>query len=254
MILATGLIIAGWLLYTPPGLLAKADAIAYAVCHRIAARSFFIGERQMPLCARCTGMFLGALLSLGYQEFIGRKKGNFPAWPILSIFGVFVAAFGIDGLNSYLHLFSGLLGIYEPQNWLRLLTGTGMGLSIAVVLFPAFNQTVWSDVKPEPVLTNWRQILILILLALGVDLLVLAGIPFILYLIVFLSVGSVLVLLSMAYAMFWVLVFKKENLYQRLAQTALPLTGGLAVAILQIAILDLIRYLLTGTWDGFHIG
>ena len=30
-----------WLSYTPPGLLGKADAIGYAVCHRISARSFF---------------------------------------------------------------------------------------------------------------------------------------------------------------------------------------------------------------------
>jgi uncharacterized membrane protein len=254
VILLTGLMILGWLIGTPPGLLAKANAIAYAVCHRIAERSFFIGNQQMPLCARCTGMFLGAMLGLGYQEWIGRKKGGFPSWPILSIFGLFVAAFGIDGLNSYLHLFPGMPGVYEPQNWLRLLTGTGMGLSISVVLFPAFNQTVWSDVQSGPAIAGWNRILALVLLALGVDLLVLSGNPIILTLFAFLSVAGVLVLLSMAYAMFWLLVFKKENLYQRLVQTALPLAGGLAVAMLQIAVLDLIRYMLTGTWDGFHLG
>jgi hypothetical protein len=39
---------------TPPGLLGKADAIGYAVCHRIDLRSFHLGDRQLPLCARCT--------------------------------------------------------------------------------------------------------------------------------------------------------------------------------------------------------
>ena len=53
LILATGLILFGWLAYTPPGLLGKADAIGYSVCHRIAVRSFMLGDRQVPLCARC---------------------------------------------------------------------------------------------------------------------------------------------------------------------------------------------------------
>jgi hypothetical protein len=45
-----------------------------------------------------------------------------------------------------------------------------------------------------------------------------------------------------------------ENRYQRLSQMALPLSVGLGLAILQIALLDFARYVLTGTWDGFHIG
>ena len=60
--LAVGLVLLGWLLNTPPGLLGKADAIGYAVCHRIDLRSFHLGERALPLCARCSGMYLGAML------------------------------------------------------------------------------------------------------------------------------------------------------------------------------------------------
>jgi hypothetical protein len=32
------------------------------------------------------------------------------------------------------------------------------------------------------------------------------------------------------------------------------LAGGFGLGLLQIAFLDFIRYLLTGTWDGFHLG
>lgn len=31
-------------------------------CHQIPERSFFIANRQFPLCARCTGMLTGMLL------------------------------------------------------------------------------------------------------------------------------------------------------------------------------------------------
>ena len=64
VVTAVFLLTLGWLLNTPAGLLGKADAVGYAVCHRIDLRSFNLGERQMPLCARCTGMYLGAVLGL----------------------------------------------------------------------------------------------------------------------------------------------------------------------------------------------
>jgi len=56
------LLIIGFVVFTPEGLLGKADAIGYAVCHRIDLRSYHIGERPLPLCTRCTGMYLGAML------------------------------------------------------------------------------------------------------------------------------------------------------------------------------------------------
>ena len=62
--LAAVLAIAAWIYIAPPGILGKADAIGYAVCHRIDERSFHVDGRQLPLCARCSGMYLGALLGL----------------------------------------------------------------------------------------------------------------------------------------------------------------------------------------------
>ncbi|KAB2863423.1 MAG: DUF2085 domain-containing protein, partial [Anaerolineae bacterium] len=52
-------IIGAWLLATPAGVLGKADAVGYAICHRITVRSFEAFDRQLPLCARCTGIYLG---------------------------------------------------------------------------------------------------------------------------------------------------------------------------------------------------
>src|SRR5512136_1841670 len=66
-----------WLELTPPGLLGKMDAIGYAVCHQIPGRSFFLSERQLPLCARCSGMYLGACIGLLYF-FKGGKTGGLP--------------------------------------------------------------------------------------------------------------------------------------------------------------------------------
>ena len=78
LILAVGLLVLGWLLNTPEGLLGKADAVGYAVCHRLDFRSFHLGERQLPLCARCSGMYLGAVLGIGYLSVFSRRKAGFP--------------------------------------------------------------------------------------------------------------------------------------------------------------------------------
>src|SRR5512135_2426582 len=131
VIVAAVLVFIGWFVSTPPGLLGKADSIAYAVCHRISERSFHIGSIQLPLCARCSGMYLGAVVGLVFQSLIGWKREKIPHWGILSVLIVFFLAFGIDGTNSYLYLMKqlrpGILpwlpNLYVPNNTLRLLTG-----------------------------------------------------------------------------------------------------------------------------------
>lgn len=252
--LAAGLLLFGWLLNTPGGLLGKADAVGYAVCHRIDLRSFHLGDRQIPLCARCTGMYLGAVLGLAYQWIRSSRKSGFPARGIVLVLGGLVAVFGIDGLNSYLSLFPGLPHLYEPNNVLRLFTGTGMGLVISAALFPAFNQSVWRESEPGPALSGWRDLAALIFLGILIAALVFTENPLLLYPLALISTGGVLLLLGMVYTLVWLMIFKQENRFSSLVQLTVPLTGGATLALLQIALLDLGRFMLTGTWEGFHFG
>jgi hypothetical protein len=165
-----------------------------------------------------------------------------------------VLLFGIDGLNSYLHFFPGVPTLYDPQNWLRLITGTGMGLGIASVLFPVFNATVWAEVDTRPALGSLRVLGGLVLLAAFVDGLVLTENPLILYPLALASAASVIVLLVLIYTVIWLMVFRLENRFTSLRGLVFLLVGGFALALLQIAALDLARYWLTGTWGGFQLG
>ena len=254
LFLAVGILLVGWLLNTPAGLLGKADAIGYAVCHRIDVRSFHLGERTVPLCARCSGMYLGAMLGLVYQAVLGRRRAGMPHWSVWIVFGLFFAAFALDGLNSYMHLFPGAPSLYEPHNRLRLLTGTGMGLVIAGVLFPSFNQTVWKNWERAPAISGLGSLGVLVILAFLLDGIILTENPLILYPLSLVGAAGVLVLLTMVYSMVWLIILRLENRALTLHQLVLPLVGGFGVALMQIILLDLLRFFFTGSWDGFHLG
>jgi uncharacterized membrane protein len=250
-----------WIYITPPGLLGKADAIGYAICHRIDERSFNIGDRQLPLCARCTGEFYAAGLALLFFSLVSPKKSGMPGWKLGAPLLLFFAAFGIDGANSYLYLIKQTAGgaldhipnLYIPNNTLRLFTGSGMGIALASVVYPSFNQTAWREFDPRPAL-DWKKLGILIGTIIVINLLILTENPAILYSIAALSVLGVLSLLILVFSMVWVLMMKQENAFERLQQMWMPIIAGTTLAFLMISAIDLLRFKLTGTWGAFPLG
>ncbi|MGQ9833973.1 MAG: DUF2085 domain-containing protein [Candidatus Villigracilaceae bacterium] len=260
--LAAILVTVAWLFIAPPGLLGKADAIGYAVCHRIDARSFHIGERQLPLCVRCTGTFTAAMVGIILQALIGRHRAGFPTRKAIAVLGIFALAFALDGSNSYLALvkqtipgrFEHIPNLYTPQHWLRLLTGSGMGLGMAAAIFPIFNQTLYKTPDLRPVLEGWRQLGLLVGSMFFLDLAILSEQPFILYPIAFISVSGVIMLLTMIFSMLWVMLMRQENTYESLRHAWLPLLAGFTIAMLMILSIDLVRLSVTGTWGAIPLG
>lgn len=250
--------LAAWFYIAPPGILGKADAIGYAVCHRIDERSFHIGDRQLPLCARCTGEFNAAAIGLIFMAVVSRKRSRWPNRGILAVMFAFFVAFGVDGANSYLYLLKqsspGILpqipNLYVPNNILRLFTGSGMGLSLAAVLFPTVNQTLWRQTDDRPVL-EWKSFGLLVAIALLMNFLILTDSIIVLYPVALLSALGVLSLLSMVFAILWMMIMRQENTFERVPQLWLSALAGLTLALLMILSIDLLRFQLTHTWSGF---
>ncbi|MGA7194405.1 MAG: DUF2085 domain-containing protein [Anaerolineales bacterium] len=258
--IAAFIALGAWIYIAPPGLMGKLDAIAYAVCHRLSSHSLFVDGIQFPLCARCTGEFNAAAIALILQGFISRKKSKLPNRGIIAVLILFFLAFAIDGSNSYLALlkqsygsgglFDKIPNLYVTTNVERVFTGSGMGIAIASVLYPMYNQTIWRVPEDKPAL-EWPQFGLLVGIVLLFDFGALSNIDPILYFIAILSTLGVVALLAMVFSIAWVMIMKQDNAFDHLRQLWLPAVAGLTLAFILIVGIDLFRFNLTHTWTGF---
>ncbi len=243
---------AGLFVLAPAGFWAKLSAIGYSVCHQIPERSFFAHTHQFPLCARCTGMYLGALLSLLFHFFRGRQRG-FPPLAVLLVLGLLFLAFALDGVNSFAQAFLPQLTFYQTTNLLRLITGFGAGICIGAVLGPLFTQSVWSRTEPGAALDGFPRLLGLLGAAALLGWAAHSGPNWLKTPLAVLSALAVIFVLTLAYTVLGVILLGHANQYERWRELRLPLIIGFCAALAQILLLDIFRLWLTGTWAALNL-
>jgi uncharacterized membrane protein len=246
---AVSLLVIVLLVAAPPHtLLGKADTVGYAICHQIPERTFILGGRQLPLCARCTGTFLGA--GLGLVATLIRRRGRASLMPPVSVLAalvIFVGVWGFDGLNSYLTLFPGAPHLYEPRNWLRLLTGLLNGLALFFFVFPIFSFTLWRAPTRERVIRSLAELAILLPIVALLVLAIQAEISALLYPLAVLSSLGVILMLVIINSMIATIVLGREGYARTWKEALVPLTTGTALAMLEIAAIVMLRDYLTRT-------
>jgi len=122
------------------------------LCHQIPERSFFGGGVQVPVCARDTGIYVGFALAFALLAVIHRSERTrgFPRRPAWIVMGLYFAAMAWDGVSSY-------AGLRETTNDLRLLTGLGVGLTAATVIYPMLQDELWHSAGSGRLLDpRWR--------------------------------------------------------------------------------------------------
>jgi uncharacterized membrane protein len=230
------------LVISPHGLLDKADRAAYAVCHRIPDRTFAIAGRPLPLCARCSGTYLGAVAALLILGMRGRgRAGKLPCPRYLAVFGAFMAIWAFDGLNSYLTFFPGLPHLYEPRNILRLSTGALEGLAIAAIALPLFNMALWAEVSPVASVSSWRDLAWMGAGGALVVLLVSSGWPPLLYPLATISGLAVVMLIGALNSMVVLMALQRSGRLSHWREAVVPILLGLALALVEIAAIDAAR-------------
>jgi uncharacterized membrane protein len=154
--LVVGLII-GWVLL--PGL--SLEHKLYLALHGVCAQShnLITGGVQLPLCARDSGMYLSYLATFAVVLAQGRgRAGRLPPLPVSLIILGLALLMAADGINSTLAEI-GLAHAYTPRNDLRLLTGMGAGIGLALLVLLVLNTGLWRDVDDQlRALGGWRDL------------------------------------------------------------------------------------------------
>jgi uncharacterized membrane protein len=222
----------------------KLDVVGSAVCGRLPGHSFYLAGRQLPLCARCTGTFVGALL--GFVGLLALGKGKAaemaPARVVALLVG-FIFLMAVDGVNSYLSLILGGPLLYEPHNLLRLATGALHGVALSVIVFPIFNFTLWKEPETRPVLSGFRELgLILFLFVLPMVLVVQGEIGLLLYPVSILSAMGVLAMLTVVNSMIVIIAARRDAKAVYWWDAALPISLGFAAALMEVAVIAALRW------------
>jgi uncharacterized membrane protein len=233
----------------PWAVVGKADVVAFAICHRIAERTFWLGGRPLPLCARCSGTYLGVMATLIVFLVLGRRRASqFPRVPMLLILVAFIAAWAIDGLNSYLSFFPTAPKVYEPRNWLRLATGLLNGTALTNLVVPVFNFTLWADATRDRALARWRELAAMVLLGALLAVPVLLEVDAALVPLAAISGLGVLAMLLMINAMIAAILLRRDSYATTWRQSFPTFLVGAAITSLELAVLVGVRAYATLTW------
>ncbi|MBU6997442.1 MAG: DUF2085 domain-containing protein [Theionarchaea archaeon] len=100
------------------------------VCHQLPQRSFHIAGHQLPVCARCTGIYLGALI--GSSVASGTSP---PRWVLMAA----VFPLVLDGGTQLL--------FRESNNILRLATGLAAGFVASLYVYAGLYR--WNNTRNE---------------------------------------------------------------------------------------------------------
>jgi uncharacterized membrane protein len=94
------------------------------ICHQRPERSFFIDGHQLPVCARCTGLYLSG--ALGLLAWLGLKIAR--RWrPIAIDPRQAVRLLAIAALPTAVSLASGAIAVWDGANITRALLAVPLG-------------------------------------------------------------------------------------------------------------------------------
>ncbi len=228
----------------PLPLLDKLDVAGSAICGRIPDHSFHMAGRQLPVCARCTGTFIGTLLGFGgVLALRKRKTARMPPAAVVGLLVGFIFLMILDGVNSYASILLHRPLLYQPHNLLRLATGTLHGLALSIIVFPIFNFTLWKVPDDWPALSGFRELgLVLLVLVLPTVTLIQSELGVLLYPAAILSIVGVLAMLTVVNSMIIVIATRREARAVAWWDAALPVALGFGATLLELTIIALLRW------------
>lgn len=111
-------------------LAAFAYSVGGVVCHQLPERSFFVAGRQLPVCARCTGLYLGVAAGLIGWFLIRRvRAGHRQVSPrvALNVFAIAVVPTAVSWAT-------GIVGVWDGSNLTRAVLAVPLGATAGAIV------------------------------------------------------------------------------------------------------------------------
>ena len=112
-------------------IVAFAYAVGSVICHQLPERSFFIDGRQLPVCARCLGLYVSGAGGIFGWVAVKRARGwrGIALTPRVAL--LIVAAAAVPTALSYA---GGVTGVWPGSNLTRALLAVPLGLAAGAVV------------------------------------------------------------------------------------------------------------------------
>jgi uncharacterized membrane protein len=236
-------------LVAPGGIELKTHLALHGLCAQRSSHTLHFGGAALPMDARMTGIYTGALVTFVWLFAAGRlRSSSVPPLSALGLMAGFVIILGLDGFNALLDDL-GWWRPYEPQNSMRLATGLLGGTALGVGLAHLFAVSMWRrGRRTEAVVSRARDLAAPLAISGSLAALAMSGLPL-------LYAPSAVGLLLAAVAVWTVLVMVLIALMSDRGWsggsfhdlTPLALAAAL-VAIFAIAALSGVRLLAESVW------
>lgn len=107
-----------------------AYSVGGIICHQLPERSFFLGGRQLPVCARCSGLYLGVAAGLLAWLIWTRIRSAPSAVDARLARNVFLVAV----VPTALSWASGSLGFWDGSNAVRAVLALPLGVIAGAIV------------------------------------------------------------------------------------------------------------------------
>ncbi|MHB1253139.1 MAG: DUF2085 domain-containing protein [Candidatus Humimicrobiaceae bacterium] len=127
------------------------DIIGFSVCHQLPERTLLFGKILMPVCSRCSGIYIGFLFTIVFLFILFRKReSDLPPVYVIVAAVVFILSTIFDGFFSY-------LGFYNTNNIIRIITGYMFGAGISIIIYPVFVYQYFKNFQRKKIFYNYKQ-------------------------------------------------------------------------------------------------
>jgi uncharacterized membrane protein len=235
-------VVAGFLAIPVP-FAEKAHAAMHGICAQRPSHTIFIGSTHLPFDARMTGIYLGFATTLALLIATGRtRQAGFPRPAAAFSSLVLVGFMAVDGFNSLLTDL-GVVTPYETTNVHRLITGAAAGTAFGIFLLMLVNMALWRRPQPhQAVVDRWWQPIALFGFSVVAALSLLVAPGWLALPVSALLMASAVAAFSALALVAILLVTRRENQADRLAQAQPTMVAGLIVGLLVIGGLAGLRF------------